>query len=282
MPDAGFFIITTGLSLVAFLVGLGIGRGRRPVAIGAYFVLLVLLLAKALLNYKPAWEYSLFPYPVYIYFQSYLLFPFAFSCMGLAVGLLPKGRNKKAVIALTAFCFVLSLWMERWMLITPDTSSRRHADLAHHCPQTTSYSCGPAACVMLLSYFGIDAFEGEMMQLCRTPPYGGTSLFRICRGLRLRSDANPARVRIVDATAEQLRALGVPAIISDGKLHVVVAHFEGDKVVLHDPAYEQPREMSFEQYRERYDGPAVVITPSADTRMAEGGPRRERGSRSAH
>ena len=45
MPDAGFFIITTGLSILAFLIGLGIGRARRRAAVGAYVLLLGLLLA---------------------------------------------------------------------------------------------------------------------------------------------------------------------------------------------------------------------------------------------
>lgn len=276
MPDAGFFIITTGLSILAFLIGLGIGRGRRRAALAAYVLLLGLLLFKAVLNHKPAWEYALFGNPTYVYFQSYLLYPIAFSCLGLAVGLLPKGRNRTAVAVLAVFCFAVSMWMERWMLIAPDASSQRRAHANHHCEQSTSYSCGPAACVTLLSYYGIDTSEGVMMALCRTPPYGGTSLFRICRGLRLRSDASPARIKIVEGTPEQLRDLGVPAIVSASKLHVVVANFEKDGVVLHDPARNGPEKMSFERYARTYSGPAVVITRSAGARLAA-----ETGSRSS-
>ena len=268
MPDSGFYVITTGLSLIAFLVGLGIGLKRRRGAVAAYVILLGVLLFKAILNHNPAWEYALFPHRDYIYFQSYLLYPIALTCLGLAIGLLPRGRNRNAVVVLTAFCFVVSLWMERWMLIAPDASSQRRAGGDHHCAQSTPYSCGPAACVSLLSYYGIDTTEGVMMALCRTPPNGGTSLFRIWRGLLLRTDANPRQLRIVDGSPEELRRLGVPAIVSDGRLHVVVARFDEDKVVLHDPARERPRVMSFEQYRRTYDGPAVVIAPPSGERLA--------------
>lgn len=274
MPDAGYYLLTGGSSVLAFLLGLWIGIARRRAALAAYLVLLALLLFKAVLNHRPAWEYGLFPSPTYIYFQSYLLYPLALSCMGLAVGLLPRGRNRTAVAALAAFCFAVSLWTERWMLIQPDVSSQQGADAEHHCPQSTDYSCGPAACVSLLSYLGVQATEGQMMHLCRTPPYGGTSLFRICRGLRLRLDSDPYRVRIVDADADELRGMGVPAIVSDGKLHVIVAHFDGDTVVVHDPIEERPVRIPFEQYRRRYDGPAVVVTPSANgPRAAETGSR---------
>ena len=160
------------------------------------------------------------------------------------------------------------------MLIHPDTSSRQRADGSHHCAQTTDYSCGPAACVTLLSYLGVSASEGEMMRLCRTPPFGGTSLFRICRGLRLRLDSDPYRVKILDDGAARLREFGVPAIVMVGKLHVVAVRFDGDSVVLHDPLKRKPRRISFETYRRAYDGPAVVVTPAAYARRAAG-----RGSR---
>jgi len=232
------------------------GRGRRAAVVG-YAVLVVLLLGKALLNHHPHWEYRLFPHADYVFFQSYGVFPLALGCLGLACGLLPRGRNRRAVGILAAFVFAVFLWNERWVVLEPDTSSEATALAGHHCPQTTSYSCGPAACVSLLSCWGIRATEGEMMGLCSTPAYGGTSLFRICRGLRLKLPRK-FDVRIVDGDPDRLRELGVPAIISVRRVHVVAAYWTDDGAVVLDPGRSEPERVSMREFRKRFGGPAVV------------------------
>jgi hypothetical protein len=262
LPESLYYLVTALLSLAAFVAGLGVGRSGRRRALVAYGILLALLLFKGVLNLRPDWEFALFPWSGYIYFQSYLGFPLGLMCLGLALGLLPHGRNRRAVALLAAVFFAVSLWTERWILVQPDGSSTQRADSDHHCFQTTPYSCGPAACVTLLSYWGFPASEGEMMTLCRTPPYGGTSLFRICRGLRLKLAGHPFRVRIVDGEPALLRALGVPAIVTVRRVHVVTVRFDGDhSVVVHDPAWNRVDRLTFEDYRERYGGYAVVVQP---------------------
>ncbi|MHC4133487.1 MAG: cysteine peptidase family C39 domain-containing protein [Planctomycetota bacterium] len=264
MPESLYYLVTALLSAAAFVAGLAIGRSGRRRALIAYGVLLLLLLFKGVLNLRPDWEFALFPWSGYIYFQSYLGFPLGLACLGLALGLLPRGRNRRAVAVLAAVFFAVSLWTERWILVVPDGSSTQGADAEHHCFQTTSYSCGPAACVSLLSCWGLPATEGEMMTLCRTPPYGGTSLFRICRGLRLKLLGLPFRVGIVDGEPALLRALGVPAIVSVRKVHVVTVRFDGDRVVVHDPAWNRVERLAFEDYRARYGGYAVVVQPEGE------------------
>jgi hypothetical protein len=259
LPETLYYLVTAVLSAAAFAAGLAVGRSGHRRALVAYGVLLALLLFKGALNLRPDWEFALFPWSDYIYFQSYLGFPLGLACLGLAVGLLPRGRNRRAVAVLAAVFFAVSLWTERWILVAPDGSSTQTADGDHHCFQTTSYSCGPAACVSLLSYWGLDATEGEMMRLCRTPPYGGTSLFRICRGLRLKLAGLPFRVGIVHGDPERLRARGVPAIVTVRKVHVVTVQFEDDRVVVHDPAWNRVERLTFDDYRRRYGGHAVVV-----------------------
>ena len=247
------------MNALAFFGGLFIGRRGRSVAITAYVVVLTLLLFKAVINHHPHWEFALFPWTDYIYFQSFLVFPIGLACLGLAVGMLPSGRNRRAVAGLAVFCFTIAMWTERWILVPPDDSSDERATANHHCIQTTDYSCGPATCVSLLSYWGVDTTEGEMMRLCRTPPYGGTSLFRICRGIQLKLDHPSFTVRIVDGDPYALRALGVPAIVSVRRIHVVTVKFEGEEVWVHDPASAEPHRLTFAEYRQRYGGPAVVV-----------------------
>jgi hypothetical protein len=253
-----YYAVTAGISAFAFFAGLLVARRGTRAAIAGYAVALALLLAKAVLNHRPDWEYALFPWPDYIYIQSWLVYPLGLLCLGLAVGLLPRGRNRAAVAVLAGFVFLVSLWTERWIVVEPDASSEERADAAHHCVQSTGWSCGPACCVSFLSQYGIDATEGEMMRLCRTPSYGGTSLFRIARGLRAKLGG--ADIRIVDGEPDALRAHGGPAIVTVRRVHVVVVRFEGDEVVVNDPAEPGPERMPFADYRERFGGFAVVAT----------------------
>jgi len=224
------------ISAAAFAAGLWLGRARRR-GLAAWIVVLALLLAKGVLNQRPAWEFALFPWPFYVYLQGYVGFPLGLLCLGIAAALLPRGRKRNAVVVLAAFTFAVSLWTERWMLVEPDDSSTRRADAEHHCIQSSPFSCGPAACVTVLHSLGIESTEGEMMRLCRTPPYWGTSLFRIARGLRLRLEGLPYEVRIVDG--DEVRRLRAPAIMAPSRLHAVALLFDGEKAILHDPL--QPR-----------------------------------------
>jgi hypothetical protein len=260
------YAIAALLSVLAFLAGVLAGRHR---ALVGYVVVLALLLSKAVLNHRPDWEFALFAWEGYEYFQGYLVYPLGLACLGIAVGWLKPGRNRRAVAILAAFLFAVSLWNERWVVLEPDTSSPARASVNHHCVQTTVYSCGPAACVSLLSYLDIETTEGEMIGLCRTPAYGGTSLFRIVRGLRRKLPSASYEVRIVDGDPDSLRALTDLAIVTVHKVHVVAVHFDGEEVDVHDPAKALPERLSFAEYRERFGGSAVAITPRI--RPAAGG-----------
>lgn len=238
--------------VAALLAAGAFALGRRVASLKGYLVLLPLLLGKAVLHHRPDWEYALFPWPSYVYVQSWLFYPLGLGCLGLAAGLLPKGRNRRAVTVLAGMLLLLSLWTERWMVAEPDASLAGRAGKDHHCAQTTSWSCGPAACVSLLSHLGVDATEGEMAALCRTAPYGGTSLFHIARGLRAKLPGREVRI----VKGERARGL---AIVSVYRVHVVAVRLDGDRVTVHDPAKHEPRRMSLAEYRADYGGFAVVV-----------------------
>ena len=94
---------------------------------------------------------------------------------------------------------------------------------------------------------------------CRTASYGGTSLFHIARGLRAKLPGHA--VHIVDGDPEALRARGRPAIVSVHRIHVVVVRFEGRDVIVHDPGRPEAERMTFDDYRARFGGFAVVVEP---------------------
>jgi len=254
-----YYLAFALFGVLTFVIFLRIARRGERAALVGYAVALALLLCKAALNHNPVWEFQLFGgWPDYVYLQSYLIFPLGLACLGLAAGLLPPGRNRRAVTILAGFLVLVSLWTERWIFVEPDTSSEARADDENYCAQTTNYSCGPAACVSLLSQMGIDATEGEMMGLCRTPSYGGTSLFRIASGLRRKLGAGYV-VKMVEGTPNYLYARGDSAILTVNKVHAIAVHFEEDTVIVRDPAVGTPKTISFSEFVERYSGPAIVV-----------------------
>jgi hypothetical protein len=251
------YLLGAALSIAAFWLGRALGRRGRAAAAVSATLLLSLLGFKAALNLRPDWEYALFPHPAWSLVQGWLIYPVALASLGMASVLLPPGRNRRAITVLAVFVFPVSLWTERWMATAPDDSSTARAGPDHHCPQSTSWSCGPAACVSLLSHLGVAATEGEMVRLCRTPPHGGTSLFRISMGLRSRLPGS--EVLVIDGDPDDLRRRGGPAIVSVHRVHAIAVAFDGDDVIVHDPSRPAPERMPFEEYRKRYDGFAVVV-----------------------
>jgi hypothetical protein len=257
MDGVAWFVLTVAVNALAFGAGWYLGRGRRRIALAA-FALAAALVTKGILNWRPDWEFALFPQPDYLYMQSWLGYPIGLLAMGLGVGLLERYRDRRALAALAVFVFLISIWSERWMLTPAACASNRCADADHHVIQSTNWSCAAAACVTLLSYHGVDATEGEMIRLCRSQPVSGTSLFRICRGLRLKLGEH-FDIRIVNGEPAALRNLGLPAIVTSNLLHVVAVCFDGETVTVHDPAWPVPRALPFAEYRERYTGFAVVV-----------------------
>jgi len=259
MTDASWFALTAAVSAVLFVSAVLLGRTRRPAATGLMVGAALTLVLKSILNWRPDWEYALFPFPDYLYVQSWLGFPIGLFAMGMGVGLLRRKRDRRALAVLAVVVFGLSLWSERWMILPIEHPSELSADERHHCVQSTPWSCGAAASVSLLSYLGVPATEGEMIRLCRSQPRGGTSLFRICRGLRLKLGDRDIDIRIVDGDPVKLRNLGLPAIVTEGLLHVVTVMFSPSAVTVHDPLLTVPLELTFEEYRERFSGYAVVV-----------------------
>lgn len=241
------YSLTTAFSIAVFCLGLWIGRKPKRTALATSCVALALILAKVTLLFRPDWEAALFPWVDYVYFQSYWLYPPIFFFFGLVPPQLPVRWNRCVVYGVTFCLLSCSLWEGRWMVSPPDESSTQRADENHHCHQTTLHTCAPAACVSMLSHWGVSATEGEMARLCLTRE-SGTSMFNIYRGLKLKLRDSEYGVKLMKLDASKLRDLGVPAIIiAEG--HSVVVRVVGGEVVVNDPLYGSPLRWDLKTYR---------------------------------
>ncbi len=262
MSGTVWYLLLALVSAVAFPAGWRLGR-RRAAAVVGWGVALGVLLFKAVLNHRPDWEFALIRWPHYVYLQSWLVFPIGLFCLGLAARLVPLARNARALMVLAVFVWSVSLWTERWFIADPDTSSVQRAGPNHHCIQSTSYTCGPASCVSVLSYLGVAATEGELVGACRTPPQGGTSLYRLWWGL---TKLLPANYQAKIVSADEFCALGTLGVQATWKIHAIGVVFDGPDAIIHDPARTSPRRMSRADYAKEYGGPAVAIIPRTSAR----------------
>jgi hypothetical protein len=265
VPDVSYFLLTSALSLLA--AAAGYLDGRRPlrrirlIAVG----MLALLIAKAVLQARPAWEAALCPSADYAYFEGYWIWPLALYFFGLIAGQFPAGWNRRLVAGIAATAFIASLWSQRWMVTGLPDGSTAVADREHHCLQSAGDTCVPASCVALLSYWGIDATEGEMVRLCLSRK--GTTLYNAYRGLRLKVADDSLRVRIVEGDLDQVLALGVPVLFGDGA-HARVLVVSQGVCVVHDPALSAPQVWSLDRVADALRGPVVAIDSVVGSRPA--------------
>lgn len=82
------------------------------------------------------------------------------------------------------------------------------------CQQTTKQTCSAASAATLLKLHGIDATEQEMADLCLTRR--GTNWMGLYRGLKRKTAGTEWDVEVFTGSADQLRSLHSPAILSVG------------------------------------------------------------------
>ena len=82
------------------------------------------------------------------------------------------------------------------------------------CLQTTRSTCSAASAATLLELHGIHATEQEMAELCLTRR--GTNWMGLYRGLKKKTAGTDWDVEVFTGTADDLRLLNTPAILSVG------------------------------------------------------------------
>ncbi|RLT09595.1 MAG: hypothetical protein DWI21_05840 [Planctomycetota bacterium] len=90
------------------------------------------------------------------------------------------------------------------------------------CLQTTKQTCSAASAATLLKLHGIDTTEQEMAELCLTRR--GTNWMGLYRGLKRKTADSEWEVEVFAGSADQLRLLNGPAILSVGLTQEALAN----------------------------------------------------------
>lgn len=129
-------------------------------------------------------------------------------------------------------------------------------------------TCGPAALAMVLRYWGRPVLHDELAAELVDPELHGSA------GSRLAEVARQAGLRAVAlrgdaATLHGAVAKGRPVVVAwglgGGRFHnVVVVGFDGDRLVVHDPARGAQRRIAGARFEERWAAAghwALIVAP---------------------
>lgn len=131
-------------------------------------------------------------------------------------------------------------------------------------------TCGPAALAMVLRYWGRPVLHDELAAELASPDLHGTSgsaLAGLARREGLRAAAFAGDMAALrDAVARQ-RPLVVTWALGRGRFHdVVVVGFDGDRVIVHDPARGAERRIEAATFEARWAGAGhwtLLVAPAA-------------------
>lgn len=236
-----------------------VGRTRPRLAAAGAGLLLLTLVAKAWLHWRPDLEAAAFPFPDYARWQGAWLWLLAAAFFGFATTRIPARRDRRAVAGLALAVVGISAWQLSWLAWPEHHGDGRTADAAHHLRQSTAYTCAPSSCAMLLAHLGIVRSEREMAELCLTRREG-TGVFNIYRALRLSLPEAAYEVRIERVDHERMADPGFLAVGDWPALaHAVCLVGQGGSVLVHDPLAPEAKVWPLGTVRERLDRIVVAV-----------------------
>ena len=167
--------------------------------------------------------------------------PFAVLMFAVASHLVPR-RSRRALVLLSCAVAIFAVQQKAWHVVRPAAYDLEGTSVDGVCFQSTGYTCGAASAVTLLNTMGIEATEGEMAELMRTPPRHGITSVGAAYGLKrkLARESCPERVTLAPCGKDNLDDLPTPFLVGlKFKLwcdHMVcVLEVGPDRVVVGDP-----------------------------------------------
>jgi len=143
--------------------------------------------------------------------------------------------------------------------------------------QSTVWTCGPTAAVMLLHHYGIASSEGELAYLCGTS-FFGTDEFALARALNQRAGANGWAAVVRKTDYDHCLAEGQPFIASvrvGGMFaHAVYVERVGqNSVTIVDPDDGKRKDVPRQDFEAKWNGEAVSFAHFSRSQAEPGNER---------
>ena len=237
-----YFVMNCTLLLLAAFCGWQMRRLRPRRFAACMAAAAALMCLRIFLHAHPEYEQYLLRWlsDDYIYFSAWEAPLAALMVFGLAAHL-PGRRTRRLVVLALGVLAPLFLWDSFSTCLQPRYVMAAQFDADGVCRQGTSYSCGPAAAVMMLKFVDAEVSEGEMANLCLLRPDQGVTALELCRGLNIALRPWARRAVIERIPPDELDALRPPFLAQlrrgNVTMHcVVVVEVRSDTVLLADPA----------------------------------------------
>ena len=185
----------------------------------AFIILFVLSL-----SVRPYYIWSVNTFKYYLFFGTFWVAPFSVSFFLLASFPMKRRFTRTLLHILSGLLFVYYFLMNLSFFIPFKAYEfDNRCDIDNVCIQTTHYTCGAGSMVNLLSYYGVDAREGEMARISKTIPGRGVGDAGILYALSKKMNDPTLTPVLVLTTIEELKNIRIP-VITTFRLTALIDH----------------------------------------------------------
>ncbi|MEM1107384.1 MAG: cysteine peptidase family C39 domain-containing protein [Planctomycetota bacterium] len=238
--SVNWFIGTAFVALLAWLIGVTLGRrsplsGYVAIALGVVF-----MLAWGWLIRNPATAVAVIPVGVLSRLEGVGGVPFFMLILGAAWARSNAPRQRALIGWAMMFGAIYFVNGGMWMLQRTPTAVMGQSIVPHEIRQSQDYSCVPAACATALNLIGVPTTEMQMADLTQTRPGTGATMIRALDGLNKRLKAAPFRPELREPSLEELTDIPLPMLtplqFETTRRHMVVlTRFTSNGVWVLDP-----------------------------------------------
>ncbi len=217
-------VINLLLLILSVLISLRFGSHIRRHECFLLPLLTFIILFVLSLSVRPYYIWSVNTFKYYLFFGTFWVAPFSVSFFLLASFPMKRNFTRSLLHILAGVLFTYYFLMNLSFFIpfkAYDFDNR--CDIDNVCIQTTHYTCGAASMVNLLSYYGIDAHEGEMASISKTIPGRGVGDAGILYALSKKMNNSTLTPVLVLTTIEELKNIRIP-VITTFRLNALIDH----------------------------------------------------------
>lgn len=263
--SVSWFVGIALFTVLAWLVGVRLGRGsawtgRTTIAVGV-----ALMLGWGWLIRHPATAVSVFPVNVLSQIEGVGGVPLFMLILGAAWARSQVPRQRVVIAWAMTFGAIYFVNGGMWMLQKTPTAVMGQSVYPDDIRQSQDYSCVPAACATALNLLDVPSTERQMAELTQTRPGTGATIIRALDGLERRLQGGRLRPVLLEPTLTELRHLPMPALtplqFEPTRRHMVVLTKVTDRGVWIMDPMEGYLYFIHEEFNQKFRNQVIVFRP---------------------